>query len=118
MPKLEVQSLSEKFTVSSINLTREFPSYISALRDQLVRASSSVALNVAEGSGRFGRDRVQHYRIAYGSARESLAILNIISGLAVCDQTAVTELITSCDRICGMIWGLIKYNSEKLTKTR
>ncbi len=118
MPKLEVQFQSEKFTVSSIALTREFPSYLGALRDQLIRASSSVALNIAEGSGRFGRDRVQHYRIAYGSAKESLSILNIISGLAVCDQAVVSELITTCDRICGLIWGLIKYNSEKLKNPR
>ncbi|MBI1859802.1 MAG: four helix bundle protein, partial [Deltaproteobacteria bacterium] len=41
------------------------------LKDQLLRASSSVALNVAEGSGKWtGKDQKRFYSIAYGSLRE------------------------------------------------
>ena len=42
---------------------------------QLRRAAASVVLNVAEGSGSFGRVRVARYRTALGSARETLACL-------------------------------------------
>ncbi len=31
------------------------------LGNQLIRSTSSVALNIAEGAGRFGRDRFFHY---------------------------------------------------------
>src|SRR5579863_1388801 len=45
------------------------------LGSQLRRASSSVVLNIAEGSGSFGGVRTQRYRTALGSARETLACL-------------------------------------------
>ena len=47
------------------------------LASQLRRAASSVVLNVAEGSGSFGRMRTARYRTALGSARETLACLRV-----------------------------------------
>jgi four helix bundle protein len=47
------------------------------LARQLRRAASSVVLNVAEGSGSFGRRRTARYRTALGSARETLACLRV-----------------------------------------
>ena len=44
---------------------------------QLRRAASSVVLNLAEGSGSFGRVRTQRYRTALGSARETGACLDV-----------------------------------------
>ncbi len=50
------------------------------LRDQLARASSSVALNIAEGAGRWDTptDRKRFFRMALGSLRESNAILDLL----------------------------------------
>jgi len=49
------------------------------LRDQLLRASSSVVLNIAEGSGKAtAADQRRFYSIALGSLRESTAILEIV----------------------------------------
>ena len=49
------------------------------LSDQLDRASISVPLNIAEGSGRSTpRERVRHYTIARGSAVECLACLDLV----------------------------------------
>jgi len=46
------------------------------LQDQLLRASSSIALNTAEGSGkRTLPDQTRYYSIALGSLRECEAIL-------------------------------------------
>ena len=48
------------------------------LRDQLARASSSIALNLAESSGkRTNKDRVRYYTMALGSVRECEAILEL-----------------------------------------
>jgi four helix bundle protein len=47
------------------------------LARQLRRAASSVVLNLAEGSGSFGRVRTVRYRTALGSARETLACLRV-----------------------------------------
>ena len=48
------------------------------LSDQLDRASLSIALNIAEGAGRAGRDQARHYAIARGSAFECLAVLDLL----------------------------------------
>ena len=46
------------------------------LKDQLLRASSSISLNLAEGYGkRTSKDRRRFYYIAHGSLRECQAIL-------------------------------------------
>ena len=48
------------------------------LKDQLNRASSSVALNLAEGHGRKSRkDQLRFFFIAMGSLRESQAALDL-----------------------------------------
>ena len=48
------------------------------LKNQLNRASSSIALNLAEGAGRSSKaDTKRFYQIALGSLRESQAILDI-----------------------------------------
>lgn len=48
------------------------------LKDQLLRASSSIALNLSEGSGkRTPADQRRFYANAYGSLRESQAILEL-----------------------------------------
>jgi four helix bundle protein len=47
------------------------------LARQLRRAASSVALNIAEGSGSSGGVRRQRYRTALGSARETMSCLEV-----------------------------------------
>ena len=52
------------------------------LRDQLLRASSSVVLNMAEGFGSSSRGvKRRHYDIARGGAIECVAILDLGSAL-------------------------------------
>src|SRR4051794_16204630 len=48
------------------------------LKDQLARAASSVALNLAEGSGRYSKaDQTRFFQIAFGSLRECQAIVDL-----------------------------------------
>ena len=48
-----------------------------SLRDQAVRSSQSVALNIAEGHAMTGKRRLNHYNIAIGSAAEVCACLDL-----------------------------------------
>ncbi|MGQ0534446.1 MAG: four helix bundle protein [Methanobacteriota archaeon] len=49
------------------------------LRDQLLRASASMPLNIAEGAGEFSpADKARFYRIARRSASECTAILDVL----------------------------------------
>ena len=48
------------------------------LKDQLQRAASSIALNLAEGAGRFGqKDQKKFFTIAMASLRECQAVLDL-----------------------------------------
>jgi four helix bundle protein len=76
-----------------------------ALAKQLTRATSSIAMNLAEGSGRFGADRRHHFRIAYGS------LLELDAGLEVARRFGwLTELpaIVLRRRLGGLLWSLAR----------
>jgi four helix bundle protein len=60
------------------------------LRDQLLRASSSVVLNVAEGFGSSSRGvKRRHYEIARGSATQCITVLDLASALGDGDGIGV-----------------------------
>ena len=78
-----------------------------ALRDQLERASSSIALLLAEGNARrTRRDRHHFFSMAQGSAMECAAaidILRVTGHLATADATRAKHKLT---RIVQMLVGL------------
>ncbi len=74
----------------------------SDLARQLRRASSSVALNLAEGSGSFGRVRTVRYRTALGSARETLACLAVAEAAGYVDAMP-KGLLDTMNRIIGTL---------------
>ncbi|MBU1070592.1 four helix bundle protein [Myxococcota bacterium] len=90
---------------------------------QLVASASSVPLNIAEGAGRFGRDRrnrtrfrlatvfvrrLQHYRIAYGSCLEAKTTVEILVLSGRLDRGTGRRWWADLHRVGGMLWGLMK----------
>ncbi len=75
----------------------------SALAKQGTNAADSVLLNLAEGNGRDGGDRLHHFRIALGSLREVGAVLDIAAAHGWLDTPPLAH---ERDRLCGMIYGL------------
>jgi four helix bundle protein len=72
------------------------------LKDQLLRAASSVALNLAEGRGKSSRrDQLRYFQISMGSLRESQTALRLAGGLD-------PALSLMADRIGASIFLLIK----------
>jgi four helix bundle protein len=69
---------------------------------QLRRAASSVVLNLAEGSGSFGRVRTARYRTALGSARETLACLQTAEAFGYVEPVA-SALLTRLGRVIGTL---------------
>ncbi len=79
-----------------------------ALADQLRRAASSVLLNIAEGARRVGKDRAHHYRIAFGSAAEVGAALDVAAAWGYLDEAPLDEVRRLVDRELGLLWGLTR----------
>ena len=77
------------------------------LRDQLLRAASSITLNLAEGSAKpTKRDRAKFYFIALGSQRECEAALEL-SG-----TSRESDLWLTCNNLGGLIFNLTKSQSS------
>jgi four helix bundle protein len=72
------------------------------LARQLRRAASSVVLNLAEGSGSFGRIRTQRYRTALGSARETMSCLRVGEAFGYIDSLP-TALLQTLNRVIGTL---------------
>lgn len=71
------------------------------LRDQALRAASSIVLNVAEGAGLPSKkQKARHYNIAMGSLREVQAALEINSAA---DTTKVQE---AADHVAAHLYKL------------
>ena len=71
------------------------------LKNQLLRASSSVSLNLAEGYGkRTAKDQRRFYYIAHGSLRESQAIILLA-------QMRNTPVFDKADHLGACLYKLI-----------
>jgi four helix bundle protein len=80
---------------------------LGALRDQLDRASVSIVLNVAEGSGRFGpADKAHFYLIARGSAMECLAAVSLLQARSLVSPEIYRRSRSLLTRIVAMLTGL------------
>jgi four helix bundle protein len=78
------------------------------LYDQIRRAASSVALNLAEGSRRQGADRCHLWRIAAGSAAEVQAALRVAVAWGDVRASEVEDALRKLDRLLGLLWGLTR----------
>jgi four helix bundle protein len=82
------------------------------LKDQLKRASISIVLNIAEGSGKFSKaDKRNFYTIARGSTYECVSILEIMFDEQVFTKPIFDAYYTKFENISKMLLGLI--NSQK-----
>ena len=77
--RLDVYQVSLDFAAWSYELAKPLRAVDRHSRDQLLRASQSIALNIAEGCGKLpSPERRRFLQIAGGSARECGAILDIL----------------------------------------
>ena len=87
---------------------------IGEVKDQLDRASTSVAFNTAEGNGKYNsKDRCRFFDIAHGSALECAAGLDILVAKGKVGVEGVRPGKERLQRIVRMLMGLIKRNSTR-----
>jgi len=91
----------------ALAIARRVPAPLRSLADQHVRSASSVAANLSEGHGRSGRDRLQHWRIAYASAKEADTHLRLLVGAGAVDVGRARAALDLFDQVRAMTWRLL-----------
>jgi four helix bundle protein len=77
--------------------------------DQLRRASFSIVLNLAEGSGRFSKaDRRNFFVIARSSVFECVAILDVLKDEGLMTKSAYDKFYEQAEELSKMIFAMIK----------
>ena len=108
--KLSVWQKSIEFVTFIYKVTSEYPkSEMFGLVDQIRRASVSITLNIAEGSGA-GTDMefIRFLRMAQRSGYEVIAALEISINLKMSEEKLLKNAIIKVDELGAMIAGLIK----------
>ncbi len=109
--KLEVYHKSKQLNKEILEFLRE-NKFDSFLKDQLKRASISIVINIAEGSGRFSKpDKRNFYTIARGSVYECVSLLEIIFEEIGRDKIEFGNFYNKFETVSKMLLGLI--NSQK-----
>ena len=84
------------------------------VRDQLDRASTSIALNIAEGNGKFSpKDRCKFFDTAHASALECTAGLDILVAKRKVTPDQIRPGKERLQGIVRMLMGLLKRNSTR-----
>ena len=105
--KLKVYQSAIAFVAWSTELLGPIQSK-AAVKDQLDRASTSVALNIAEGNGKFAiRDRCRFLDFARGSALECAACLDVLVAKKLLEKEIVGAGKDQLLEIVSMLMGLM-----------
>jgi four helix bundle protein len=104
--KLDVYRCALTFLGVASTLAVRVPRDHSALSDQLRRATLSLPLNIAEGSGKGtmeDREERRFYAIARGSTLECAAIIDVLQALGFVRDDEATRPHEPLERIVSML---------------
>ena len=77
--------------------------------DQLGRASFSVPLNIAEGSGKFSKaDRKNYFTTARASVFECVAVLDIIKDEGKISDFDLERMLNDANELSRILYAMIK----------
>ena len=102
----QVLGMAQRAATQAVRLVQGVGGRLGSVADQVVSASVSVPLNLAEGAGRSGKDRMQHYRVAYGSAREASAGVALLQALGAVDASGAGAVLGLLDQVQAITWRL------------
>lgn len=112
--KLEVYQFARKFKKEIKLICASFPKdekYV--LTSQVIRSSSSISSNLAEGSGRSSnRDQAHYTNISYASGLETIDHLNSALDMNYIEEEKYTELRFRLDEILNKLNSLYKFQLQ------
>ena len=108
----DAQDKADRAATNAISLVMRVPAPLKPIADQVIRSASSVSANIAEGRGRSGRDRLHHWRIAYGSAREVDSHLRLLVGTGSIESSRADKALQLFDDVRAITWRLLHPRSS------
>ena len=112
--KLEVYKKAKDLNKEILKFLRENKLLDNYIRDQLKRASISIVINIAEGSGKFSQaDKRNFYTISRGSVYECVSLLEIIVDEGLIERTKHDYFKGKFETISKMLLGLIKSQNNQ-----
>jgi four helix bundle protein len=107
--KLDAYNVTIQALAFGVQVARGIPREDSFLRNQLLRALTSMCFNLAEGSGEFSAgDKVRFFRMSRRSASESAAITDALRILGYVKQETARELKNLLSRATAMLTRMIQ----------
>ncbi len=109
--ELKVWERAMDFVTEVYRLTQSFPKEeLYGLTSQARRAATSIALNIAEGSGASSDAEFTRFlEMARRSDYEVMTSLEIAVRLGYCTQPTIAKMADEANEIAAMLTGLIKH---------
>jgi len=109
---LEVYRKAKDLNREVLHFLKENKRIDSYIRDQLRRASISIVINIAEGSGKFSKaDKRNFYTTSRGSVYECVSLFELIFGENEITKEKFNNFYLKYEILSKMLLGLI--NSQK-----
>jgi four helix bundle protein len=106
--KLEVYKKAKSFHLecNALFTSRSLDRFVV---DQLGRASFSIPLNIAEGSGKFSKpDRRNYFTTARASVFECVAVLDILCDEGKLSNEEFADLMGKADELSRILYAMVK----------
>ncbi len=111
--KLDVYQVVKDQNLKVLNILKINKEMDPYLMEQWKRASLSILLNLAEGTGRMTDQDKKHYlTIARSSVYESVAILDLLKSMKVLDDATFKELYDGYEKSSKMLLGMYRSYSK------
>ena len=107
--KLIVYQKAKAFHQTCCQIPEDHPNIHRSKKDQLSRASLSIALNIAEGTSRFtNASKRNYFVIARGSVFECVAVLDMLKDQGVLEEKTFLEEYEKADELSRMLFKMIR----------
>ena len=111
--KLDVYQIVKSQNLKVLEILQSNKSIDPYIMDQWKRASLSILLNLAEGTGRMAEADKQHFlTIARGSTYESVAILDLLQSQKIISQEEYKMLYPAYESISKMLLAMYRSYSK------
>ena len=109
---LNVYQKAKELNKEVLRFLKENKIVDSYIRDQLKRASISMVINIAEGSGKFSKaDKRNFYTISRGSAYECVSLFELVFEEGQIAKDRFDNFYNKFETLSKMLFGLI--NSQR-----